>query len=75
MTAVAINLYGVACALTRRAAIFGAFSCGTATGRVLTDFRILIICHDSSSNEFELPVVWRSTLSHSTARLEAVPRT
>jgi hypothetical protein len=73
VAAIAINLYGVARAFARRATVFAAVGRRTAAGWVLTGSFLLIVCHlASSSSEFELPVVWRSTLSHSAAGLEAV---
>jgi uncharacterized membrane protein YozB (DUF420 family) len=45
VAAIAINLYGVARAFTRRAAEFAAFGRRTAAGWILTDFLILIIRH------------------------------
>jgi hypothetical protein len=67
VAAIAINLYGVARSFARRATEFAARSRRTAAGWILTDFLVLIVRHlASSSNEFELPVVWRSTLAHST---------
>lgn len=75
VTAIAVNLYGVARAFTRRTAVFAALCCRTATGGVLTDFFLLIVSHLAfSSSELELPVVWRSTLAHSAAGLEALSR-
>jgi hypothetical protein len=75
VAAVAIDLYGVARAFTRRAAVFAARRRRTAAGWILTDFLVLIVRHlASSSNEFELPFVWRSTLAHSAICLEAIPR-
>jgi hypothetical protein len=72
VAAIAINFYCAASAFARRAAVFAAFGCRTAAGWVLTDFFLLIVRHlASSSNEFELRVVWRSTLAHSAAGLEA----
>jgi hypothetical protein len=66
VAAITIKLYGVARTFTRSAAIFAAFGRRTAAGWVFTDFFVLIVRHlSSSSNEFELPVVWRRTLAHS----------
>jgi hypothetical protein len=76
VAAIAINLYGVARAFAGRATVFAAVGRRTATGWVLTGSFLLIVRHlASSSSEFELPVVWRSTLSHSAAGLEAVWQT
>jgi hypothetical protein len=73
MAAIAIKLYGVACAFAGSATVFAAFGRRTAAGWVLTDSFLLIVRHLlSSSNEFELPVVWRRTLAHSPAGLEAI---
>jgi hypothetical protein len=75
VAAITIKLYGVARAFARSATVFAAFRRRTAAGWILTDSFFLIVRHlASSSNEFELPVVWRSTLTHSTAGLEAVCR-
>jgi hypothetical protein len=75
VAAIAINLYGVACAFAGRATVFAAFARRAAAGWVLTDSFLVIVRHlASSSSEFELPFVWRSTLAHSTAGLEAVGR-
>jgi sarcosine oxidase subunit beta len=72
MAAIAIKLYGVARAFAGSATEFAAFGRRTAAGWVLTDSFLLIVRHLlSSSNEFELPVVWRRTLAHSPAGLEA----
>lgn len=66
MAAITINFYGVARTFARRATEFAARSRRTAAGGILTCFLVLIVRHlASSSNEFELPVVWRSTLAHS----------
>jgi hypothetical protein len=73
MPAIAIDLYRVARAFTGRAAEFAAVACPTAAGWILTDSFILIVSHlASSSSLVELPVVWRSTLAHSAAGLEAM---
>ena len=50
MTAIAINLYSVARAFTRRATKFAAVCCPTAAGWVLTDSFILIVSHLASSS-------------------------
>jgi hypothetical protein len=72
VAAIAINLYGVARALTRRATVFAVFGRRTAAGWVLTDFFVSIRHLYLPPNEFELPVVWHSTLAHSTTGLEAI---
>jgi hypothetical protein len=73
MTAIAINLDRVARAFAGRATVLAAVGGTTAAGWIFTDSFILIVSHlASSSSWFELPVVWRSTLAHSTVGLEAI---
>ena len=50
MSAIAINLDGVARAFAGGATVFAAIGCPTAAGRVLTDSFILIVIHLASSS-------------------------
>jgi hypothetical protein len=73
VAAIAIKLYGVARAFAGSATEFAAFCRRAAAGWVFTDSFLLIVRHLlSSSNKFELRVVWRRTLAHSPAGLEAI---
>jgi hypothetical protein len=50
MTAIAINLYGVARPFTGRTTVFAAIGCTTAAGGILTGSFILIVSHLASSS-------------------------